>query len=91
MDTSLFINSGKIMLKEKHSYYAQIQGQMALGERPWCDFIIYTQTDISIQRINLNERYWQENLTKLLSFYDNCIAPEIVSPCHTVGLPVRKL
>ena len=84
-------DSGNIKLKEKHSYYAQIQGQMALGERPWCDFVIYTQADISIQRIYLNEGYWQQNLLKLLSFYDNCIAPEIVSPCHTVGLPVKKL
>ena len=88
---SMIDDAGCIMLKEKHSYYAQIQGQMALGERPWCDFVIYTQTDINIQRIYFNEQYWQENLPKLLSFYDDCIGPEIVSPCHTVGLPVRKL
>ena len=61
-------DSANIKLKEKHSYYAQIQGQMALGERPWCDFVIYTQTDISIQRMYLNKGYWQQNLLKLLSF-----------------------
>ena len=33
---------GDLELKEKHSYYAQIQGQMAIGEIPWCDFVIYT-------------------------------------------------
>ena len=88
---SITDDSGNIVLKEKHSYYGQIQGQMALGERPWCDFVIYTQTDITIQRIDFNEQYWEENLPKLLSFYDNCIAPEIVSPCHTIELPVRKL
>ena len=30
----------------------QVQGQMAVGDRPWCDFIIYT-TSISIERIYL--------------------------------------
>ena len=47
-------SSGNIQLKENHSYYAKIQGQMALGERPWCGFVIYTQKDISIQRITFN-------------------------------------
>ena len=70
-------SSENIQLKENHSYYAQIQGQMALGERPWCDFVIYTQKDISIQRITFNQSYW--SLTKVVSFYDNCIAPECVS------------
>ena len=42
-------DSGDLELKEKHSYYAQVQGQMAIGERPWCDFIIYTQKGINIQ------------------------------------------
>ena len=60
---------------------------MGLGERPWCDFVVYTQKDISIQRLN----YWEDSITKLVSFYDDCIAPECVSPCHSVGLPVRKL
>ena len=84
-------SSGNIQLKENHSYYAQIQGQMALGERPWCDFVVYTQKDISIQRITFNQSYWEDSITKLVSFYDDCIAPECVSPCHSVGLPVRKL
>ena len=24
-------------------------------------------------------------------FYDNCLAPEIVSPVHALGLPIRNL
>ena len=47
-------SSGNIQLKENYSYYAQIQGQMALSEQPWCDFVIYMQKDISFQRITFN-------------------------------------
>ena len=31
-----------VVLRTSHSYYAQVQGQMAIGGRPWCDFIEYT-------------------------------------------------
>ena len=82
---------GDLELKEKHFYYAQIQGQMAIGKRPWCDFVIYTQKGINVQRITFNHDYWGENLTKLVSFYDTCLAPEIVSPRSYVGLSVRKI
>ena len=65
---------------------------MAIGQRPWCDFIIYTTKGISVQRIEYNEKFWEEDLLpKLLNFYDNCVAPEIVSPVHSLGIPMRNL
>ena len=79
-------------LKETHHYYAQIQGQMAIGERPWCDFVINTFKDTTIQRVSFDLQYWLEKLLpKLQSFYDNCLLPEIVSPVHSIGLTVRDL
>ena len=29
----------KVQLKRSHSYYCQVQGQMAITERAWCDFL----------------------------------------------------
>ena len=84
-------DNGKIVLKSENKYYAQIQGQLALGERPWCDFVVYTLKDIHVQRILFNKEYWNSILPKLVSFYDKCILPEIVSPLHSVGLKVRSL
>ena len=84
-------DNGKIILKREHKYYAQVQGQLALGERPWCDFVVYTLKDIHVQRIFFNEEYWNSILPKLVLFYDKCILPEIVSPLHSVGLKVRSL
>ena len=72
---------GKLKLKESHYYYAQVQGQMAVGERPWCDFVVFTLKGISVERIRYNQEYWKDKLLpKLTSFYDNCVAPELVSP-----------
>ena len=83
--------TGQLKLKENHAYYSQVQGQMAIGQRPWCDFVIYTSKGLSVQRIEYNEKFWEDLLHKLSNFYDNCVAPEIVSPVHSLGLPMRNL
>lgn len=85
-------SSGNLFLKESHQYYSQVQGQMGIGERPWCDFVIYTNKGISVQHVVINEMFWNNKLlTKLTFFYDNCVGPEIVSPLHPLGLPMRDL
>ena len=82
--------SGYLQLKEGHSYYAQIQGQMGIGRRPWCDFVVYTTKGISVERVSFNEKYWNNQLLpKLIEFYEGCVLPEIVSPIHALGLPIR--
>ena len=84
--------SGCLHHKEGHSYYAQVQGQMGVGGRPWCDFVVYTKKGISVERVPFNETYWNNKLLpKLIKFYDSCVLPEIVSPVHALGLPVRDL
>ena len=40
-----------IQLKKNHSYYSQIQGQMAITEITWCDFVIYTTKDLLVERL----------------------------------------
>ena len=86
------IVDGKLSLRRNHPYYTQVQGKMAVGERPWCDFVIYTKRGISIERISFDRNFWDTLLLpKLISFYDNCVAPEIVHPIHVLGLPLRNL
>ena len=48
--------SKQVMLWKNHPYIAQVQGQMAVGGRVWCDFVIYTNS-ISIERIYFDEDY----------------------------------
>ena len=37
---SLLNRIGQLELKETHNYYAQVQGQMAIGEYMWDDFVV---------------------------------------------------
>ena len=65
---------------------------MAVGNRPWCDFVIFTEKGISVERIPFSRTYWELTLfPKLEKFFDNCLGPEIVSPMHALGLPLRDL
>lgn len=65
---------------------------MAITERSWCDFVIYTEKGISVERIQFDSDLWNSHLLpKLTAFYDNCLAPEIVCPIHVLGLSVRNL
>ena len=81
-----------LKLKRSHPYFCQVQGQMAITERNWCDFVIYTPKGISIERIQYDPDFWtKELLPKLTTFYDNCLGPEIVCPVHVLGIPVRNI
>ena len=59
----------KLKLKETHQYFAQVQGQMAIGECMWCDFVVYTQKGLSIER--LHKIFWENAFSKLKSFYES--------------------
>ena len=91
-DFMLREQDGILTLKRTHMYFSQVQGQMAIGRRKWCDFIVYTRKGISVERLKFDQDFWDNDLLpKLCSFYDLCIAPEIVSPRHPLGLPLRDL
>ena len=84
--------NGVVTLRRSHHYYCQVQGQMAVGDRSWCDFVIYTCKGLSVERIPFDNEFWNnELLPKLVEFYDKCLAPEIVSPVRVLGLKVRDL
>ena len=77
-------------LKQNHTYYCQVQGQLAITERKWCDFVIYTTKGVSVERILYDADFWENKLLpKLITFYDKCLCPSIVSPIHLVGMKVH--
>ena len=81
-----------INLKQNHPYYSQIQGQLAITERKWCDFVIYTSKGFSVETIAYDEHFWNDRLLPaLVGIYENCVAPEVVSLVHIVGMHVRDL
>ena len=58
----------KQKLKHTHIYYSQIQGQMAITQTNWCDFIIYTEKGVSVERTPFDVDFWKNSLPKLINF-----------------------
>lgn len=56
-------------LKKNHAYYAQVQGQMGVTGAKYCDFIVYTNVGMYIQRIPFDYGYWNELKEKLTTYY----------------------
>ena len=59
----------RLVLKKMHIYFSQVQGQMEVGGRMWCDFIVYTRKGISVERSRLDQQLWESDLLpKLCNF-----------------------
>ena len=88
-DFYCFLNDvDEICLKEEHHYYYQIQGQLAITKRKWCDFIIWTLKGLSVQRIFFKSDFWENMLSKLKFFYVTNVMPEILSSRVKRGKPL---
>ena len=67
----------KVKLKRNHNYYYQVQGQLAITKRPWCDFVVWTLIDHSVERIYFDSEFWLSTATKLQNFFINAVIPEL--------------
>ncbi|XP_031333189.1 uncharacterized protein LOC116182985 [Photinus pyralis] len=70
-----------IGLKKTHNYYYQIQGQLAITNVKKCFFIVYSGDDneLFVEEILKDSHLWNGTmLPKLMRFYLDCVAPEII-------------
>jgi len=64
---------------KQHSYYYQVQGQMAIASR---NFVIYFNKKVSVERILFDENQWIQMLPTLKDFYINGLVPILVKRLH---------
>jgi len=65
--------NGRVGVKEctYSNYYAQIQGNMALLNRQWCDLLVHIYDDQTYEiRIPFDEQYWKNAIPKITSFIE---------------------
>ena len=74
----------QLHLKTSHPYYAQVQGEMAITNVEWCNFVVFSGGKVFVERIWFDLDYWSELLLpKLQSFYVH-VAREVLSGRHFV-------
>ena len=66
--------NGSLRLNRNHEYYTQVQFQMGITGRKWCDFFIFTKTDNFIERIAYDEAFCQEVFTTCQIFFRDYVS-----------------
>lgn len=85
-------NTQKINLKATHDYYFQIQGQLHIIQKLYCDFIVWTPLEMFVERIVKNDEFWYSKMeTNLVQFYHKALIPEIVDPRLCRKMPIRDI
>ena len=60
---------GQPLLNKRHDYYYQVHGQLALTRRKWCDFGVFTNDSLFIERIWFDSKLWEEMIPRLNTFF----------------------
>ena len=82
--------TGAVELRRNHDYFYQVQGTLAITKRSWCDFVVWTPTAFTVERISFDSKFWEAAKAKLIRFYKTAILPELALPRHTSGQPIRE-
>lgn len=53
------LSNGTMSLKEDHAYYYQVQTQMNVCKLTYCDFVVWTEKGIAIQRIAKDTQFFR--------------------------------
>jgi len=83
--------NGLFKLKRNHNYYYQIQGCLYLLNMNWCDFVVWTEKDIHIERINRDQPFIDSMIPKLAELYCRFLLPSLASGSHRDSVPTYKL
>ena len=70
--------------------YYQVQGAMAIVVIEWCDFIVWTVNDMTVERIPFNRTFWDTCYINLQSIYLSSILPEIIYPRINLDLNILQ-
>ena len=56
---------------------------MAVTSRKWCDFVIYTNNKVSVERVMFDDAFWMTMLPALKDFYVKGLVPILAKRLHS--------
>lgn len=72
-------------LKTSHSYYTQIQCQLAVTGLRCADLVVYTKLETAIVPVTFDPDMWGETVSKLQRFYTGAVLPHLRSRTRQEG------
>lgn len=75
---------GQLRLKRDSQYYFQVQTQLHVCNLQYCDFVVWTNNDIFVERIVPCKLFWQPVAKTALNFFRSVVLPEMTAR-HFLG------
>ena len=67
------------VLDQTHDYYYQVQAQMGIWNKKYCDFVCWTIKGYVITRIQYNNEFFEGFVEKCKHFFDTYVLPELMT------------
>ena len=61
----------RLTIDRQHAYYYQVQAQMFICEVEFCDFILWTECDVHVERVLPDNNFWENVVAKATKFFFN--------------------
>ena len=74
-----------LSLSPTHDYFYQVQGQLAVCNRSYCDFVCWTPHGLYVERVKRDTEFYAKIKPKLDDFF-----VQVVLPCVLKGNETRK-
>lgn len=68
-------SGGNMCLLHTHNYYTQVQGQLAICEREYCDFICWMPCGMYVERVTRDPAYFDTLRPSLDRFFKDILLP----------------
>ena len=65
--------NNEMRLKTSSSWYIQIQAQLGVCKRKWCDFVLFTKKGHAVDRIMFDNELYREIIQKSRKFFERYI------------------
>ncbi len=73
----------KWTLKKEHSYFYQVQTQLHVCKVDYCDFVMWTEQNVVIERITTDRDFFDSLIEHIEHFFKYGMLPEIIGKWYT--------
>lgn len=71
--------NNSVRLKECSLWCIQIQGQIDVCKKQWCDFILYTKKEKAVDRINFDSQLYEKIVNTSKKLYEKYIVKALLN------------
>ncbi|XP_071422391.1 uncharacterized protein [Pithys albifrons albifrons] len=76
-DFCLEVDGDSYALKKNHSYFTQVQCQLAAAGFQRADFVVHTNKETAVVPVEFDAEFWGQTVPKLEKFYSEAVVPHL--------------